>query len=116
VAFRSNSEDWVVNHLSDSVSIVALNGQPRVVQTLLVGDEPFDVVFAGAEFNRAFISAARRGQNHPQFQPVELRNPGMGQADIWVFDADQTGGSLGGNPLTVINLFAAPVRSLVAIS
>lgn len=114
VAFRSNTEAWVVNHLSDSVSIVALDEQPRVVQTLLVGDEPFDVVFAGAEFDRAFISAARRGQNHPQFQPVELREPGLGQAELWVFEAGQTGKNLGGNPLVIINLFAAPVRSLVA--
>jgi len=33
VAARSNSEVWVVNHLSDSVSIVSLSGTPRVVRT-----------------------------------------------------------------------------------
>ena len=40
VAARSNSEGWVVNHLSDSVSVVDLGASPaRVVATLLVGDE-----------------------------------------------------------------------------
>ncbi len=42
---------WVVNHISDSVSIVDFQSQ-RVVRTLLVGDEPTDVVFAN---NRAFV-------------------------------------------------------------
>src|SRR5262249_10847528 len=47
VAVRSISELWVVNHLSDSVSIVSLAGTPHVTRTLLVGDEPRDIVFAG---------------------------------------------------------------------
>ena len=39
---------WVVNHLSDSVSIIDVSSSPpRVVRTLLVGDEPRDIVFAG---------------------------------------------------------------------
>src|SRR5579871_5043533 len=40
VAARTNREVWVVNHLSDSVSIVSLTGTAHVVRTLLVGDEP----------------------------------------------------------------------------
>src|SRR6516162_9118399 len=40
VAARSNNEVWVVNHLSDSVSIVDVSAiPPRVTRTLLVGDE-----------------------------------------------------------------------------
>src|SRR5262245_16019324 len=40
VAARSNTEVWVVNHLSDSISIVDVSGAtPRVTRTLLVGDE-----------------------------------------------------------------------------
>src|SRR6476661_1532930 len=40
VAARSNTEVWVVNHLSDSISIVDLStSPPHVVRTLLVGDE-----------------------------------------------------------------------------
>ena len=31
VAFQDNDEIWVVNHLSDSVSVVTLTGLPRVV-------------------------------------------------------------------------------------
>jgi YVTN family beta-propeller protein len=51
---RTNDEVWVVNHLSDSVSIVSLS-QGRVVATLQVADEPSDVVFAGG---KAFVTAA----------------------------------------------------------
>ena len=49
VAARSNTEVWVVNHLSDSVSVVDLTtlADARVVRTLHVGDEPRDIVFAG---------------------------------------------------------------------
>src|SRR5262252_1978510 len=63
VAARSNTEAWVVNHLSDSVSVVDLaSSPPRVVRTLLVGDEPRDIVFAGTGGNRAFVTTAHRGQ------------------------------------------------------
>src|SRR5215475_11853862 len=66
VAARSNGEVWVVNHLSDSVSIVDVAAAPpHVVRTLLVGDEPRDIVFAGSGGNRAFITTAHRGQNRP---------------------------------------------------
>src|SRR5262249_1338521 len=66
VAARSNTEVWVVNHLSDSVSIVDVGtSPPRVTSTLLVGDEPRDLVFAGPGGTRAFITAAHRGQNRP---------------------------------------------------
>lgn len=82
VAARSNSEVWVVNHLSDSVSIVDLSlVPPRVVRTLLVGDEPRDIVFAGAGGNRAFITTAHRGQHrvHSSLSGV----PGAGDP-LWV--------------------------------
>src|SRR5579871_1333110 len=44
VALRSPTEVWVVNHLSDSVSVVDIGNlqTARVVRTLLVGDEPRD--------------------------------------------------------------------------
>src|SRR5438552_2228069 len=64
VAARTNGEVWVVNHLSDSVSIVDVASvPPRVTRTLLVGDEPRDIVLAGAGGNRAFITTAHRGQH-----------------------------------------------------
>src|SRR5207245_6836394 len=51
----SDLEAWVVNHLSDSISIVDLN-LGTTVRTLPVGDEPTDVVFAGG---RAFVAVSQ---------------------------------------------------------
>ena len=94
VGVRSNAEVWVVNHLSDSVSIVSLaSSPPRVVRTLLVGDEPRDIVFAGPARTRAFVTCAHRGQNVP-FDP-QLQTPGVGRADVWVFDATDLGSGVG---------------------
>ncbi len=115
VATGNNGQVWVVNHLSDSVSIVDVGSSPRVVQTLLVGDEPRDIVFAGADRERAFITAAYRGQNHPTFELDDLTTPGLGRADVWVYDANNLDrGDLNGAPLTIINLFADSLRSLAA--
>ncbi|WP_437672265.1 beta-propeller fold lactonase family protein [Sorangium sp. So ce131] len=112
VAARSNDEVWVVNHLSDSVSVVDVRdaGNAHVVRTLLVGDEPRDIVFAGPGRSRAFITAAHRGQNIP-FDP-QITTPGVGRADVWVFDADQLGTSLGGAPLSIVTLFGDTPRAL----
>ncbi|MGA1871986.1 MAG: YncE family protein [bacterium] len=112
VAVRSNEELWVVNHISDSVSIVKTSkpGFMRVVRTLLVGDEPSDIVFAGEKNSRAFITCAHRGQNAP-FDP-QLTTAGIGRADVWVFDVNNLGNGLGGRPLTIINLFTDTPRSL----
>lgn len=56
VRFRNASEAWVVNHISDSISIVDLPSL-RVVATLDTLDTPSDVVFAGNPL-RAFVSCA----------------------------------------------------------
>jgi len=85
VAVAPNGNVWVVNHLSDSISIIDVASTiPHVINTLLVGDEPQDIVFAGSEKQRAFISTAHRGQNSP-IDP-QLTTPSVGRADIWVFD------------------------------
>jgi DNA-binding beta-propeller fold protein YncE len=112
VAARSNSEVWVVNHLSDSVSVVQVGhgGTPRVVRTLHVGDEPRDIVFGGRQKSRAFITTAHRGQNSPD--DPDLFNPAAGRADVWVFDAENLGSSAGGTRLTKIALFADTPRAL----
>src|SRR3954465_3392554 len=71
VAARTDHEVWVVNHLSDSVSVIELDDDAatgHVERTLLVGDEPRDIVFAGPGRRRAFITTAHRGQNIP-FDP-----------------------------------------------
>src|SRR5499433_1066209 len=101
VAARTDGEVWVVNHLSDSVSVVDVSSTPpRVVRTLLVGDEPRDIVFAGPGGDRAFITTAHRGQNRPG--DPQLTTPGIGRADVWVFEASALGTSLGGTPLTIV--------------
>ena len=114
VAARSNTEVWVVNHLSDSVSIVdlRLRNLRRVVRTLLVGDEPRDIVFAGPGHKRAFITTAHRGQNTGR--DPQLTTPGVGRADVWVFDAANLGQSLAGDPLAVLTLFTDTPRALAA--
>src|SRR5262245_59148827 len=48
------NEVWVVNHLSDSVSVVDVASR-KLLATIAVGDEPTDVVFASG---RAFVSLA----------------------------------------------------------
>jgi WD40 repeat protein len=110
VAARSDTEIWVVNGLSDSVSIVDIRNQPHVRRTLLVGDEPRDIVFDGS--GRAYITAAYRGQNHPTFAPVDLFTEGLGRADVWVFDGENLGAALGGTPITLVNLFTDAPRAL----
>jgi DNA-binding beta-propeller fold protein YncE len=54
--FASEDELWVVNHISDSVSIVTVSGL-RVVATLQTLNEPADIVFAGSP-RRAFVSCS----------------------------------------------------------
>ena len=118
VAARKNSEVWVVNHLSDSVSIIKLSKNSckkghspgRVVKTLLVGDEPRDIVFAGRGGKRAFITTAHRGQNLPN--DPQLTTPGIGRADVWVYDAKKSVHGLAGVPLTIVTLFTDTPRAL----
>ncbi len=122
VAARSNSEVWVVNHLSDSISVVDVSATPpRIVRTLLVGDEPRDIVFAGVPgqpggaLPRAFITAAHRGQNVPAAGKYgDFLTPGIGRADVWVFDADNLGPAPGGAPENIITLFGDTPRALAA--
>src|SRR5262245_7684579 len=121
VAARSNSEVWVVNHLSDSVSIVDVGASPpRVTRTLLVGDEPRDIVFAGTNGNRAFITTAHRGQNRtrPSVASVpgggdpQFLTPGVGRADVWVYDATALGADFAGVPVEIVTLFTDTPRAL----
>ena len=57
VRARTNDEVWVVNEVSDTVSIISLISN-TVTATMRVGDEPGDVVFAGG---KAFVSCSRAG-------------------------------------------------------
>jgi DNA-binding beta-propeller fold protein YncE len=119
VAARSSSEVWVVNHLSDSVSVVTLGVNPHVTRTLLVGDEPRDIVFAGNPA-RAFITTAHRGQQRtdPSISTVpgagdpQFTTPGVGRADVWIFDPAATDSSMGGTPLKIMSFFTDTPRAL----
>jgi len=55
VRARTNGEVWVVNELSDSISIVSL-AQGSVIDTLQVPDEPADVCFAAG---KAFVTCSQ---------------------------------------------------------
>jgi len=57
VRWRTNDEVWVVNHVSDSVSVVSVSAG-SVVATLSTDDEPADIVFAGAPL-RAYVSCSQ---------------------------------------------------------
>jgi hypothetical protein len=119
VAARSNSEVWVVNHLSDSVSVVTLSGTPHVTRTLLVGDEPRDIVFAGTS-NQAFITTAHRGQQRtdPSIASVpgagdpKFTTPSVPRADVWVFNPANLGNTLGGTPVKIMSFFTDTPRAL----
>jgi YVTN family beta-propeller protein len=119
VAVRSATEVWVVNHLSDSVSVVTLTGTPRVTRTVLVGDEPRDIVFAGTN-NYAFITTAHRGQHRthssiagvPGAGDPQLVTPGVNRADVWVFNPASLGTTLGGTPVRIVTLFGDTPRAL----
>jgi DNA-binding beta-propeller fold protein YncE len=86
-----------------------------VTRTLLVGDEPRDIVFAAG---RAFVTTAHRGQRRtdpalaavPGAGDPQLSTPGVGRADVWVFDAAALGA--GGVPLRILSLFGDTPRAL----
>jgi sugar lactone lactonase YvrE len=111
VALDPSGRAWVVNHLSDSISIVDIDAPvPQVVQTLWVGDEPRDIVFAGTNRERAFVTTAHRGQNSP-VDPA-MNTPGIGRADVWVFDSTAIDDTPGGDVEEIITLFGDRPRPL----
>jgi sugar lactone lactonase YvrE len=119
VAARSNTEVWVVNHLSDSLSIVTVDANPalsRVTRTIHTCDEPRDLVFAGAGASRAFVTAARRGQNCLQANGTvlspALTTAGVGRTVVQAFDAGSLGAALGGTPIATLVLFGDTPRAL----
>ena len=121
VAAESNNRVWVINHLSDSVSIIDLGlaaaedqepQTPRVVKTLLLGDEPRDIVFAGPNNQRAFITTARRGQN--SVVDLGLEETTSGRANVWVYDTTHVAKEPVPAPLEVLTLFGDTPRALAA--
>jgi YVTN family beta-propeller protein len=103
LALRGN-EAWVVNHLSDSVSVVDVSdpNRPRVIHTFQVGDEPRGIVIAGPRQDRVFVATARRGAS---------LMPGIGRAEVWMFDATRPTA-----PPRILTLFGTKPRALAASS
>jgi YVTN family beta-propeller protein len=66
---RAGNEVWVVNQISDSISIVDLSTM-NVVKTIKTKDEPCDVVFAGSP-QRAFVTCGRANMVQV-FDPANL--------------------------------------------
>jgi YVTN family beta-propeller protein len=110
---RTSDEAWVVNQLSDSISVVSVS-RGMVVQTIRAGDEPADVVFAGV--NRAFVTASRDNRvlvintvtrTHIGSIPVFGGNP-----RALAVSADRTrvyaAFALSGNRTTIVPGFKAP--------
>lgn len=119
VAVHPQSGDaWVVNHLSDSVSVVSFDANPtatgcaqiEVTRTLLVGDEARDIVFAGTNGRFALVTTAHRGQN--SLIDADYTIPGIGRHDVWVFDTQQTPDTFDANRARVIQLFSDTPRAL----
>jgi len=113
------AELWVVNHISDSISVVRVDTErcaATVIDTLHVGDEPRDIVLAtGADGRQsAFVTTAHRGQHHPvdgARTGRDLVTPAgekehAGLADVFVFDTRRR--ALRG----VVNLFTDSLRAL----
>jgi YVTN family beta-propeller protein len=94
----------VVNHLSDSVSVVDVSNptRPRVTHTLQVGDEPRGIVAAGAKHDRVFVATAKTGESF---------TPGTGRAQVWMFEAGRPE-----VPPKVVTLFGTKPRALAASS
>jgi YVTN family beta-propeller protein len=93
---------WVVNHLSDSVSVVDVSNpaRPRVTHTFQVGDEPRGIVVAGPKRDRIFVATATTGESF---------TPGIGRAQVWMFEAARPEA-----PPKVATLFGAKPRALAA--
>jgi len=101
IALRGD-QAWVVNHLSDSVSVVDIRdpARPRVMRTLQVGDEPRGIAVGGPKGDRIFIATARR---------EETLTASIGRAQVWVFNAEDLSA-----PAKIITLFGSKPRALAA--
>lgn len=112
VRARNNDEVWVVNEVSDSVSVVSISRR-AIIATLRVGDEPSDICFASG---KAFVSCARSREIH--VIDATLRTPVATIPVDGLFPAALTAspdGSklyvaslLSGNQTTVLRAAAAP--------
>jgi YVTN family beta-propeller protein len=101
VAVRNNNEAWVVNWLSDSISIVDLATR-NVVRTIDVGDEPTDIIFAGSLRQMAFVCVSGGGSLLTG-TPIDR----LGRGQVKVFDANNPA-----LPPTSVEIFGKQPRAL----
>ncbi len=101
VAARNDREAWVVNWLSDSVSVVDL-ATGNVTRTIDVGDEPTDVLFAGTAREMAFVCVSGGGTQNVSGRAIK----GSGGV-VKVFDPSTPGAAP-----QVINVFGKQPRAL----
>lgn len=80
VAARTDTEAWVVNHLSDSISIVDLS-TGSILDTVETGDEPTDVVFAAG---KAFVAVSQEDQ----VEVFDLADLAAAPSEIDLFGSD----------------------------
>jgi YVTN family beta-propeller protein len=114
VRARNNDEVWVVNEVSDSVSIVSLSRR-TVIATVEVGDEPADLCFAAG---KAFVSCARSREVvviDPNSRAILARVPVPGlMPSALAASADGTrlyiASLLSGNRSTVLKASVAPAQ------
>lgn len=119
---KNDAVIWVVNQASDSINVVNLNlktCQGDVVDTILTGDEPRDIVVANTHAgSRVLVTMAHRGQNHPDelardgfdltrtpTQNVKLNRP-TGLGDLVVYDPKTA------QPIQIVNLNTTKLRAL----
>jgi DNA-binding beta-propeller fold protein YncE len=117
---RREARLWVVNHLSDSISVVRVDTAScsgAISETLYTGDEPRDIVLTHDRGGRprVFVTTAHRGQHHPLpgarlgsdlvLPPDQKLSRGL--ADVFVFDPEHTP-----EPIAVVNLFTDTPRAL----
>ena len=104
-----------MNHLSDSISIVDVTTpgerarRPHAARRRRAARPRASPDRAAT---RAFVTTAHRGQNTPLHATIAtvLSTPGIGRADVWVFDATNLGATLGGTPETIVTLFGDTPR------
>ncbi|QDU67484.1 YncE family protein [Engelhardtia mirabilis] len=112
VRARNDTEAWVVNHVSDSISIVDL-GTGELKWTLPTADEPADVVFAGTPL-RAFVTCSQANlvqvfdPSNLALPPVEIAldaeepralavSPGSDRVYVAIFESGNGTTVLGGD-------------------
>ncbi len=126
--FRTSNEVWVVNFISDSISVVDV-ATMRVMATVATLNEPSDIVFAGTP-SRAFVSCAQPAMvqvfdpatrnvltnlaidgNRPKSMAV---SPDGGKVYVAIFESGNAstiigaGVNLGFPPATPVDFFDGP--------